>query len=117
MHRSYDAVTDNNNNNGGDENEKVNVVELFDIPDSDELRAIKNSKRLPVSVEDQEYIVKCMSKYGTDYSKMFRNVKVNYMQHTEGQLRKLGARFLLLTPDQRKVPVPAKVQALFSDQS
>lgn len=113
VHRSYDAIVDNDHENG---EKKVDVVELFDIPDSDELRAAKQAKRLPVSVEDQQYMVKCMSKYGTDYKKMFQNVKINYMQHTEQQLRKLGARFLLLTPDQCKVPIPPNVQELFSTQ-
>jgi hypothetical protein len=90
----------------------VDIVSLFDIPDSDELREQKRLRRCPMEDEEQKYIAKCMSKYGDDYSKAFRDIKVNYMQHTETQLRKLGARFLLLNEHQRSVEVPEKVKAL-----
>lgn len=83
------------------------VVELFDIPDSD---IIRSRRELPLKEDDQKYIAKCMSKHGVAYDKMFRDIKLNYMQHTETQLRKMGARFLLLSDDQRKVPVPEKAQ-------
>lgn len=89
----------------------VSVVELFDIPDSDEMGQQKE-KRCPINEEDQIYIAKCMSKYGDDYSRAFRDIKINYMQHTEKQLRKLGARFLLLSSDQRVVDVPEKIKLL-----
>lgn len=88
----------------------TSVVELFDIPDSDELG--QQQKRRPINEEDQKYIAKCMSKYGDDYGRAFRDIKINYMQHTENQLRKLGARFLLLSPDERLVDVPKKVKSL-----
>lgn len=90
----------------------VNVVELFDIPDSDELREQKRQRRCPLNEEDQKYIVKCLRKYGDDYGKAFRDTKVNYMQHTENQLRKMGARFLLLNEEQRVVEVPDKIKPL-----
>mmetsp|Transcript_18339 Transcript_18339/g.42081 ORF Transcript_18339/g.42081 Transcript_18339/m.42081 type:complete len:179 (+) Transcript_18339:167-703(+) len=89
----------------------VSAVELFDVPDSDKLGQQKQ-KRCPINEEDQKYIAKCMSKYGDDYAKAFRDIKVNYMQHTENQLRKLGARFLLLSSDQRVVEIPEKVKGL-----
>jgi hypothetical protein len=89
----------------------TSVVELFDIPDSDELGQ-QQQKRRPINEEDQKYIAKCMSKYGDDYGRSFRDIKINYMQHTENQLRKLGARFLLLSPDERLVDVPKKVESL-----
>uniref|UniRef100_A0A7S4AM78 Nucleolar protein 16 n=1 Tax=Pseudo-nitzschia australis TaxID=44445 RepID=A0A7S4AM78_9STRA len=91
----------------------VSTIELFDIPDSDQLGEEKE-KRYPINEEDQKYIAKCMSKYGDDYSKAFRDIKINYMQHTENQLRKLGARFLLLASDERVVNVPEKVKCLLS---
>ncbi|VEU38623.1 unnamed protein product [Pseudo-nitzschia multistriata] len=91
----------------------VSAIELFDIPDSDEL-AEQKEKRCPINEEDQKYIAKCMSKYGVDYGRAFRDIKINYMQHTENQLRKLGARFLLLSSDQRIVDVPEKVKSLVS---
>lgn len=85
------------------------VVELFDIPDSDELGP---KKRRPMNEDDQKYIAKCMSKYGDDYDKAFRDIKINYMQHTETQLRKLGARFLLLSSEERLVDVPEMAKSL-----
>ena len=88
----------------------VSVVELFDIPDSDELG--QKEKRRSMSEDDQKYIAKCMSKHGDDYGRAFRDIKINYMQHNENQLRKLGARFLLLSPEERLVDVPEKAKAL-----
>mmetsp|Transcript_19797 Transcript_19797/g.49257 ORF Transcript_19797/g.49257 Transcript_19797/m.49257 type:complete len:178 (-) Transcript_19797:232-765(-) len=88
----------------------VSVVELFDIPDSDEMG--QKEKRRPMSEDDQKYIAKCMSKHGDDYGRAFRDIKINYMQHNENQLRKLGARFLLLSPEERLVDVPEKVKSL-----
>ena len=85
----------------------TNVIELFDIPDSDELNRNKVSReeRYPLTKDEQQYIAKCFIKYGEQqYEKIFRDTKgVNYMQHTETTLRKLGARFLLLAPEQRLV--------------
>jgi hypothetical protein len=85
------------------------VVELFDVPDSD---APTRRSRFPLDEEEEKYIAKCMAKWGDKYTSMFRDIKTNKMQHTEVQLRKMGARFLLLTPQQRRVEVPAKVQPL-----
>ena len=90
---------------------KAAVVELFEVPDSDELGK-KKGKPIALNEEDQRYIAKCMAKYGDDYASMFRDIKVNKMQHTEQQLRKMGARFLLLSAEQRLVDVPAKVKQL-----
>jgi hypothetical protein len=95
--------------------EDANVIELFDVPDSDELRRIKQSTRLPLKAEEQKYIARCMSKHGDDYTKIFRDIKVNNMQHTETQLRKMGSRFLLLSDEQRRVDVPEKVKALVQE--
>lgn len=86
------------------------IVELFDIPESDSL--VKNQKKLPLGTNDQIYIAKCMTKHGDDYHAMARDIKLNEMQHTEHQLRKMGARFLLLNKQQRRVHVPEKVQHL-----
>jgi hypothetical protein len=95
----------------------VDIVELFDIPDSDELREQKRQRRCPLNQEEQKYIAKCMSKYGKDYGKAFRDTKLNYMQHTETQLRKMGARFLLLNEEQRVVELPEKVKPLMQGMS
>jgi hypothetical protein len=91
------------------------VIELFNIPDSDELRLQKAAKRIAMKVDDQKYIVKCLKKHGQDFGKVFRDTKTNYMQYTEAELTKLGARFLLLTPEQRSVEVPGSVLVLMHE--
>jgi hypothetical protein len=88
---------------------KVSVA-LFDIPESDQL---DKPKRCPLSAEDQSYIARCMTRYGDDYVKMFRDTKTfNKMQYTESQLQKMGARFLLLTPEERTVDLPKNMEHL-----
>jgi hypothetical protein len=86
----------------------VTAIELFEIPDSDEMG--KKANKMPLNLEDQKYIAKCMSKYGEDYTSMFRDIKINKMQHTEAKLRKMGARFMLLSDVQRLVEVPNKLK-------
>lgn len=98
------------------------AIELFDIPESDNnlngtgittLPARTFSqKKLPVSVEDQQYIAKCLSKHGDDYQSMMRDIKVNDMQHTSTKLRKMAARFYLLSEDHLRVDIPEKVRHL-----
>lgn len=88
------------------------IIELFDIPDSD---APSYRQKHPLDKDEEEYIHKCMAKYGDDYAAMFRDVKVNTLQHTETKLRKLGARYLLLTPEQRRLQVPENVKELLPD--
>ena len=88
-------------------------IELFDIPDSDIIPKKTLAQRmLPVSIDNQKYMAKCFAKHGDDYLKMSRDIKVNNMQHTENQLRKLGARFLLLSEGERRVEIPDKIQHL-----
>jgi len=96
----------------GGETERMasNVVELYDIPDSD---SPKKQRRYPLDLEEERYIVKCMEKWGTDYASMFRDIKTNDMQYTETRLGKLGARYLLLSPEQRRIDdVPERVRKL-----
>jgi hypothetical protein len=105
------ASTSSSDHPSSDNN--VSIVELFDIPDSDELREQKRKRRpCPLTVDDQKYIARILGRYGDDYAAAFRDVKVNFQQHTELQLRKMGARFLLLGPEQRQVDVPERVRAL-----
>ena len=85
----------------------TNVVELFDIPDSDTL----SKKVHPMPMDDQRYIAKGLDKFGEDYGKIFRDTRgVNPMQYTETQLRKMGARFLLLEDEQRQVDLPERMR-------
>jgi hypothetical protein len=89
------------------------AIELFDIPDSDVFPKQTLAQRmLPVSVEDQKYMAQCFAKHGDDYRKMSRDIKKNNMQYTENQLRKLGARFLLLSEEERRVEIPEKIEHL-----
>ena len=87
----------------------TSVIELYDIPDSDTPK-----RRMPLSDDDQKYICKCLAKHGDDYTAMFRDIKVNIMQHTETKLRKMASRYFLLDPEQRSVEVPEKVKHLVS---
>ena len=85
------------------------VIELFDIPESDK----PSYKSLyPLSEDDEIYMAKCMTKYVDDYSSMFRDIKINNMQYTENQLRKMGSRYILLTSTQRRVPIPECIKHL-----
>lgn len=86
------------------------AIELFDIPDSDNLDRPK--RIMPLTEEEQKYIGACMKKHGDNYKKMFMDIKVNDLQHTETQLRKLSSRFFLLDEEQRLVDVPEKVKHL-----
>lgn len=81
---------------------KQTVIELYDVPDSDSLQ----TKKRPQSPDDQKYVCRLLAKHGTDYTAMFRDMKVNKMQHTEQQLRKMASRFLLLDEEQRVVDIP-----------
>lgn len=100
---STDDNTDNNNN--------TKAIELFDIPDSDVIpKKTKSLRMLPVSINDQKYLARLMEKHGNDYLAMSRDIKINDMQHTEGKLKKMCARFFLLTKEQRRVDIPQKVE-------
>merc|ERR1712226_427070 len=88
-------------------------VELFDIPESDKP---SRRSRFPLDVEEEKYIAKCMKKHGENYPAMFRDIKVNDYQHTESHLRKLGSRYILLAPHQRRIPVPEKVLPLLPSE-
>jgi hypothetical protein len=88
---------------------KTYAVELFDVPEFD-----KPSRRtmFPLTEEEEIYISKAMSKHGDNYDKMFFDLKVNPMQHTREKLKRMGARYLLLAPRQRRVDVPESILPL-----
>jgi hypothetical protein len=69
---------------------------------------------LPVSIENQGYMVKLFAKYGSNYKKMSMDIKLNNMQHMETQLQKIGARFLLLNENQLRVELPDSVKELMA---
>lgn len=99
--------------------DETKAVELFDIPDSDKINGITMlpgktfaQRKLPVSIEDQKYIRKCLAKHGDDYSAIMRDIKTNDMQYTKPKLKKMAARFYLLTEEQVKVEIPENVRHL-----
>jgi hypothetical protein len=91
------------------------AIELFDVPETPPKPS--NRDRLPLTKDEETYIVKCMTKYGTDYKKMFFDLSVNTYQHTEETLRKWGSRYIALTPAQRRLEVPPKVKHLIESVS
>eukprot|EP00593_Proboscia_inermis_P006614 CAMPEP_0171323548 /NCGR_PEP_ID=MMETSP0816-20121228/115643_1 /TAXON_ID=420281 /ORGANISM="Proboscia inermis, Strain CCAP1064/1" /LENGTH=140 /DNA_ID=CAMNT_0011822283 /DNA_START=189 /DNA_END=611 /DNA_ORIENTATION=- len=80
-------------------------------------RIAKNStKHAPMTTGDQKYISRCLDKHGVDYTKMFRDTKVNKMQHTKGKLEKMGKIFLeKLTVEQRVKELPERVLELIDE--
>mmetsp|Transcript_30361 Transcript_30361/g.60543 ORF Transcript_30361/g.60543 Transcript_30361/m.60543 type:complete len:198 (+) Transcript_30361:202-795(+) len=97
------------------------AIELFDIPESDNMNGIMMlpgktfaQRKLPLSIEDQKYIRRCLARHGDDYHAMMRDIKTNDMQYTESKLKKMAARFFLLTRDQVKVEVPEKIKHLMA---
>jgi Ribosome biogenesis protein Nop16 len=102
----------NSDNKTTESSVKSGVVELFDVPESD---APSRKSRFPLTDDEEKYMAMCMAKWGDDYTAMFRDIKVNTLQHTEEKLRKMGSRFLLLTSEQRRVQVPENVKDLLPD--
>ena len=100
------------------------AIELFDIPESDGMNNVDSItmlpgktfalRKLPVSIEDQKYIHKCLELHGDDYHGMMRDIKTNVMQHTDVKLKKMAARFYLLANDQLRVEIPEKVRHLMA---
>ena len=96
------------------------AIELFDIPlQSNNTNGITKlpgktfaQTLLPVSIEDQKYIRKCLAKHGDNYKGMMRDIKTNNMQHTAAKLKKIAEKFYLLTKDQVKVDIPENVKHL-----
>lgn len=91
------------------EDGKPVVVELFDVPISNKPTF---REKFPLSKEDEVYMAKCLAKWGDNFEGMFRDTETNDMQHTESKLRKMGMQYLSMTPEQRRVEVPEKVEEL-----
>ncbi len=94
------------------------AIELFDIPTNDKgemLPIPKHTKKdvlLPMSVDEQEYIVKCMERHGGDAGKMARDIKTNVMQHTQTKLEKMIFKFKSLKEGERVAKFSSKVAKL-----
>ena len=88
---------------------------MFDIPESDTMTIIPGKKftsKLPLNVDEQKYIARCLAKHGDDFKKMARDIKLNNMQHTEAKMKKMAARFFLLTTEQLRTDIPNNIQHL-----
>ena len=57
-----------------------------------------NNSTEDMSTED---LVNTINVNDIQYTKMFRDIKINTMQYTEDKLRKMCSRYLLLDPEQR----------------
>lgn len=98
-----------------DQKASCKAVELYDIPDSDVIPKQTLSQRLlPVSIENQNYMAALFGRHGNDYGKMAKDMKLNNMQHNENQLRKIGARFLLLNEGEIRVEIPDRIKDLMA---
>lgn len=83
------------------------VLEIFDIPQTDDLTKLAtNPRRTPLSGEKQKYIAKLIAKYGNDFDAMGRDTKLNAQQLTAAKLEKMTAKFLALDQKHRTVPIP-----------
>uniref|UniRef100_M4C5T2 Nucleolar protein 16 n=1 Tax=Hyaloperonospora arabidopsidis (strain Emoy2) TaxID=559515 RepID=M4C5T2_HYAAE len=85
--------------------EALDEARLFEVPDSDFL-VERNTKRVAnyVSEEETKYLRKLIAKYGEDYTKMARDIKVNNMQWTEQKLRRRCARLALMDANVISLP-------------
>ena len=84
---------------------------FMDLTAQDEIKtdlyAVANPKRKKMSEYDQNYILKLMNTYGTDYRKMFRDLKLNYKQLSEHQLEKMVEKYNSL-PEIQKIKLEQK---------
>jgi len=106
-------INDLRTNNSGTSSSNKKVIELFDIPESGIIPAKTYSQiLLPMSVNDQKYMVRLMEKHGTNYKAMERDMKLNNMQHTERKLLKMVEKFLSLSSEQRVVEISDQLASL-----
>lgn len=94
---------------------------LFNIPQSGIIpKKTKAAIMLPISVENQKYVLKLLQKHVSSdeissetYQTMAYDIKLNNMQHTTKQLKKLVNTFLNLKPGQCVVEdIPENVKSL-----
>jgi hypothetical protein len=94
------------------------AIKLFNIPESDGSNNVDSItilpgktfalRKLPILIEDQKYIPKCLELHGDNYHGMMRDIKTNVMQHKDVKLKKMATRFYLLANDQLRVEIPEK---------
>ncbi|CDW86839.1 UNKNOWN [Stylonychia lemnae] len=62
---------------------KPKLTELFDLQSAKEFK--KTGKKL--SSDDASMMKQLINKYGDDFKKMFKDIKLNFMQYSKGQLK------------------------------
>lgn len=98
----------NKNSSSSDTAAKGEVLEMFKIPQTDDLTKLAtNPRRTPLSEEKQKYIAKLMARYGDDFDAMGRDTKLNAQQLTAAKLEKMTSKFLALDQKHRAVPIPS----------
>ena len=93
-------------------------MELYDVPADGRVRAKKKHSDilLPMSVSKQEYIVKNVTKHGTNFKKMSMDIKTNIEQETARQLEKLWLKFKGLKEEERVVDWGERVEELLEEE-
>jgi hypothetical protein len=71
-----------------------------DPNDNDKSFADKNPKRRKMSEADQMYALACIVKHGVDYKAMERDIKTNYNQLSENQIKKMCEKLKALDSEQ-----------------
>lgn len=64
------------------------------LADTDMKAIDANPKQKKISPLDSKYALACINAHGSDYAKMFRDIKVNYRQLTQNQLEKLCKKYI-----------------------
>jgi Ribosome biogenesis protein Nop16 len=104
---SLGLVAKPNDLNCDKEKHPATSIQLFDIPKSSD--APKPKRVMPLGEMEQCFLLKCLNKHGVDFKRMSMDIKVNNMQYTETQLRKLSVQFMTMDPDKLLVNVPERI--------
>lgn len=96
---------------------KIKDGKVVDMADDDELRAVNNlmrktGKALPkrLTSHQKQILERLMAKHGEDVVAMAKDIKLNTMQHSEGQLKALLESYNYWGKDEKSVDfrVPKK---------
>jgi uncharacterized protein YdcH (DUF465 family) len=90
------------------------AIELFDIPADGRIKGhTRADVMLPVSVDDQEYIVKLLKKHKSlDFKRIAMDTKTNRQQLSEAKVKKLATKFYKLKDEERVVECSDRVLEL-----
>ena len=90
------------------------AIELFDIPADGRIKGhTRADVMLPVSVDDQEYIVKLLKKHKSlDFKRIAMDTKTNRQQLSEAKVKKLATKFYKLKDEERVVECSDRILEL-----